>query len=101
MRGSETTYGKSQIVTTEEGCHREALPYLTANLEAPAESETPRAIPRGVAILRAFPREGQSLEGNGLNPQRNFKGSKYGNTMESLVFREYAGTARMGEKRAT
>ena len=42
------TYASSQDVATDDGCHRSAVPYLTANLTTPDVSTAPSAVPSGV-----------------------------------------------------
>ena len=42
------THANSQDVTTEDGCHRSAVPYLTANRTTPDMSTAPSAVPSGV-----------------------------------------------------
>lgn len=42
------THGNTQDVATDDGCHRAAVPYLTANLTTPDVSTAPSAVPSGV-----------------------------------------------------
>ena len=42
------THGNSQDVAIDDGCHRSAVPYLTAYLTTPDVSTAPSAVPSGV-----------------------------------------------------
>lgn len=89
-----STHGRFQVVTTDEGWKRVALPYLTANRYAPSGSWMPFAIPSGVSLVgAAAPLVGQMKKATNGNRQRILVGSK-GRIVIGL-----AGAARTGERR--